>query len=400
MTKTRYPGVYRNLKTGRFFYNIELGVDKVTGKRIQRKRSKSQNGKPFLTAIDAHKEATRVRGEYHDVHQYKNYNMTYNQFMKDIYLPIYKGNVEKSTWGNRQSMFKGIKSRFGAKKLREITVEDCELFRVYLLNESGYSKSFSSMVYSTFRSTLTKAADLQYIEENPSMRTKAIPKEKAVVPYWTKKEFEHVISKISIEDFYEHMSFVMLWLYFTTGMRVSEGLALTWDDVDFKNQKLRIHGTLEWDSKEYIVKPYTKTHSSQRMISLDDDTISILEKWKERQLKQGVTQFIMSYSEKPLVRSTVNRIVDRYATRANVKKIQAKGLRHSHASYLINQHNIDVLLISSRLGHSSPEITLKYYSHLWSRSDKSIANVITGDIEINLAKNSQISFYGSQHVVK
>lgn len=85
---------------------------------------------------------------------------------------------------------------------------------------------------------------------------------------------------------------------------------------------------------------------------------------------------------------------------ANVKKIQAKGLRHSHTSYLINQHNIDVLLISSRLGHSSPEITLKYYSHLWSRSDKSIANVITGDIEINLAKNSQINFYGSQHVVK
>ena len=56
--------------------------------------------------------------------------------------------------------------------------------------------------------------------------------------------------------------------------------------------------------------------------------------------------------------------------------------------------------VTSRLGHSSPEITLKYYSHLWSRSDGAIANVITGDIEINLAKTSQINFYGSQHVVK
>lgn len=151
-------------------------------------------------------------------------------------------------------------------------------------------------------------------------------------------------------------------------------------------------------SREYRVKPYTKTKSSQRIISLDDDTIYILEKWKERQLKHGVTQFILSYSEKPLVRGTVNSVVNRYAKLANVKRIQAKGLRHSHASYLINQHNIDILLISRRLGHSSPDITLKYYSHLWSRNDEAIADVITGDIEINLVKKSQIDFYGNQYV--
>src|SRR5699024_5628610 len=123
-----------------------------------------------------------------------------------------------------------------------------------------------------------------------------------------------------------------------------------------------------------ILKPYTKTKSSQRTISLDNDTIYILTKWKERQLKHGVTQFIMSCSEKPLVRSTVNGLVNRYSKLAKVKRIQAKGLRHSHASYLINQHNIDVLVISRRLGHSSPEITLKHYAHLWSRNDEVVAD--------------------------
>ncbi|HLR67896.1 MAG TPA: tyrosine-type recombinase/integrase [Virgibacillus sp.] len=400
MSRTRYPGVYKNKKNGRFFYNIELGVDKITGKRIQKKGSRTNNGEPFLTARAAHKEATRIRGEYHDIHQYKNYNMTYGQFMKDIYLPIYKGNVEESTWQSRKSVFKIITNRFSDKKLREITVEDCELFRVFLLNESGYSKSFSSMVYSTFRRSLEKGVNLQYIDANPSMRTKAIPKGKAVVPYWTKEEFEKVISAMCIENFHEHMSFVMLWLYYTTGMRVSEGLALTWSDVDLEKKSLRIHGTLEWVSGEYRVKPYTKTKSSQRTISLDNDTIYILTKWKERQLKHGVTQFIMSCSEKPLVRSTVNGLVNRYSKLAKVKRIQAKGLRHSHASYLINQHNIDVLVISRRLGHSSPEITLKHYAHLWSRNDEVVADAITGDIEINLANKSLIEFYGNQHVEK
>lgn len=400
MATTRYPGVYKNDKTGRFFYNIELGVDKITGKRIQKKGSRTKNGEPFHSAKAAHVEATKIKNNYHKVHQYSNYNMTYSQFMQDIYLPIYKGNVEQSTWKSRKSVFKIIVDRFANQKLREITVEDAELFRVYLLSESGYSKGFSSMVYSSFRRTLTKAVNLQYIEVNPSMKTKAIPKGRAIVPYWTKQEFEQVISVISIKDFYEHMSFVMLWLYYTTGIRVSEGLALTWSDVDLEKQTLRIHGTLEWASGHYKIKPYTKTRSSQRTISLDEDTIFILTKWKARQLKHGVTEFIMSVSNKPLVRSTVNRLVNRYSKLAGVKKIQAKGLRHSHASYLINQHNIDVLVISQRLGHSSPEITLKHYAHLWSRNDEVIANAIVGDININLADTSQVEFYGNQYVEK
>lgn len=169
-----------------------------------------------------------------------------------------------------------------------------------------------------------------------------------------------------------------------------------------KNKKLRIHGTLEWTkgkNKQFKIKPYTKTISGLRTISLDNDTIEILKIWKERQFKNEITDFIISYSNKPLVRSTVNRIVTRYALLANVKKIQPKGLRHSHVSYLINEHNIDILVISKRLGHSSPEITLKHYAHLWNRNDLIVASAISGNIIINLSKHSKISFNGNKSVI-
>ena len=52
MGKTRYPGVYQDPK-GRFYYQVELGVDQVTGKRIQRKGRKDQLGKPFASAQEA-----------------------------------------------------------------------------------------------------------------------------------------------------------------------------------------------------------------------------------------------------------------------------------------------------------------------------------------------------------
>ncbi len=404
MATTKYPGVYKNEDTGRYFYNIELGVDKITGKRIQKKASRTKSGKPFTTAKSAHEEATRIRNEYHNVNQYKNYKMTYGQFMKNIYAPYYKTSVENSTWESKKSALKIIYERFERKILREITVEDCELFRIYLMSECGYSDSYASLVYGAFRQSLDYCVLMEYIEENVSKKTKAIPKGKAVVPYWTKEEFEKVISVICIKNFYEHMCFVMLWLYYTTGARVSESLALTWNDVDFENKKLRIHGTLEWIGKgkerKYQIKPYTKTTSGQRTISLDDYTIFILKKWRERQLKHGVTKFIISYTSKPLVRKTVNMVVDRYSKVANVRKIQAKGLRHSNVSYLINEHNIDILVISQRLGHSSPEITLRHYAHLWSRNDSVVAKAITGNIKIETSNEQLIEYYGNQYVIK
>lgn len=119
----------------------------------------------------------------------------------------------------------------------------------------------------------------------------------------------------------------MIWLYYMTGIRVSEGLALTWDDVDLSRKKLRIHHTLEMQNQNnFIRKPYTKTENGMRTITLDNDTVSILKEWKNTQNRHGIKRFILSYADLPLYRSTVQRIIKRYATSARVPVIQGKGL--------------------------------------------------------------------------
>ena len=119
-----------------------------------------------------------------------------------------------------------LKKWFGNKKLREIRAVDCEKFRVYLLGKSGYSQGFASLVYCLFRNTLDYAVRMDFLVKNPSRKTKAINKGKTTVAFWTKTEFEKVLSVIYTQDYYQHMYFVILYLYFTCGMRVSEGLAL------------------------------------------------------------------------------------------------------------------------------------------------------------------------------
>lgn len=403
MSKTKYTGVFKDDNSGRYRYSIELGTDKETGKRITKKARKDSNGEPFKSAHAAYKALTAVKNDYLETHGYANYLLTYGKFMEKRFLPYYKTTVEDSTWRVRKHVYDIVINRFKDTRLHDITVLDCENFRIWLKSQTKkdgskkYSDDYCSQIYGSFRKTLNYAVTLNFLDENVSNKTESIPKGKSIVPFWTKEEFEKVLSVIYTDDAYENMCFVMIWIYYMTGVRVSEGLALQWSDIDLEKKKMRVFHTLDMINKSnYNRKPYTKTESGKRTISLDDDTVNILEKWKKRQESLGVKDYIMSYTGDPLYRSTVSRIVKRYAKLADVKPIQAKGLRHSHVSYLINEFNTDVLTISRRLGHSSPEITLKHYAHLWSRNDEGVAENITGNIHYERATKKRINFNGNQ----
>lgn len=401
---TKYPGVYIDNK-GNYFYQTEFGVDRITGKRIRKKGRKDKNGKPFSSAFEANKELTRLKREYHKANGYGNYKMTYGQFMNQVYIPYYKTEVEESTFNVKEGILEKIRDRFDSIPLRSISVEHVQNFRTWLLNSKenggeGYSQSYASLIFGVFRKSLDKAVEMQYLEHNISKNVKAIQKGKAIVPYWTKQEFEKVINQIYIGDFYEHLNFVMLWLYYMTGIRVNEGTALYWNNVDLTKKRLIIHHMLIIKNRtDWKRNSYTKTEDGKRIIALDDDTIKILKEWRNRQKEIGLggeEDFIFTYDGLPMIKSTISRIINRYSKLAGVKKIQAKGLRHSHASYLINEFNVSVLVLSQRMGHSSPEITLKHYAHMWSGADTEIVAKITGNINIKTASLTKVKFNGNQ----
>ncbi len=55
------------------------------------------------------------------------------------------------------------------------------------------------------------------------------------------------------------------------------------------------------------------------------------------------------------------------------------------SSKSINEFNADVLVVSRKLGHSSSEINLKHYAHLWSRNDEPLAEKMKGNIKLNFS---------------
>lgn len=403
MKKTKYTGVYYDKEVDKIQVQISLGTDPVTGKRNRLKTMVNENNGPFASLTEANKFVVVQKAKYFKTGAYSSLKMSFDAFVDEEYLPHYKTTVKPQTYEHKLNGVKVIRNFFGKRKLKDIDVRLVNDFRMWLVNY-GYKPSYSSGLFSTFKRILSFAEQLGYIRDNPAHKIKALPKGKANVAFWTKKDFERVLAQICIDDVYEHLNYTMLVLYFMTGMRVNEATALYWEDIDFKRKQIHVcHNLLIKNQKVFERSDDLKTTNANRFISLDDTTIEILKTWKKRQEILGLghkKDFVLSYTGKPTIKSTISRVIKRYASLADIHPIQAKGLRHSHVSYLINEFNLEILKISKRLGHSSPEITYRHYAHLYSGADRDIAEAMNGNINFSSAKESNVQFNGNQIIKK
>lgn len=396
-TKTKYSGITK-LDSGLFQVQISLGTDPVTGKRNRLKTTTNDTGKPFESAVEANRYATIAKAKYFKTGAYSASKMTFEQFFDEEYLPWYKTTVKAQTFESRVPMLNAIKSYFGKRKLKDIDVKMVNDFQIWVKNKD-FAQSYSSQFFSNFKRILQHAVQLGYLVGNPANKVKALPKGRAVVDFWTKKEFEKVLSVICLDDFYEHLMYVMIVLYFATGARVNEATALSWEDIDFNKKTLHIWKNIIPTGKRENWKPTheMKTKNAERTISLDNETLKVLKAWHIRQHEAGVDRYVLTYDGLPMSKCTINRNLKKYAELAGVHPIQPKGLRHSHASHLI-QMGTDILKLSRRLGHSSGEITLRHYGHLYPNPDQDVAKKMGEDFNFTSAKETKRKFNGNQSV--
>ncbi|WP_197143232.1 hypothetical protein [Lysinibacillus sphaericus] len=56
------------------------------------------------------------------------------------------------------------------------------------------------MVYGIFPQTLEKSINIGMIKQNRAKQVGTVPKEKVKVEFWTKEEFEKVLSTFNLDD--------------------------------------------------------------------------------------------------------------------------------------------------------------------------------------------------------
>src|SRR5262249_43924464 len=173
-------------------------------------------------------------------------------------------------------------------------------------------------------------------------------------------------------------------LALSTGARRAEMLALPWGNVDLVGATMRIERSLE-QTRAGVKFKAPKTKNGRRTVALPAIAVEALQAHRRPRLELRLALGQGKPDANTLVFSTVDgdatppnnlsRDWRRFVKARKLPDVSFHGLRHSHASALIAS-GIDQLTVARRLGHGSPVVTLRIYSHLFEKTDTLAASAI------------------------
>lgn len=176
-----------------------------------------------------------------------------------------------------------------------------------------------------------------------------------------------------------------------TGMRLGEIQGLEWQDINFNFKMISIKRSWNDASKEFGP---TKNESSIRTIRVNKELLDVLKVLPKGKPTDQV--FINQFGTVPTSRAVNNKLTDLLKeTKIKRAGFHFHSLRHTHVAYLL-ANNIDLYVISKRLGHSDIGTTSRQYSYLIdeykARTDDQIENTLShlgGDDNDKWSKNGQ-----------
>ena len=262
-----------------------------------------------------------------------------------------------------------IKPAMGSKKIKLIERREVQLLQNSIADE--LSISTANMAVRIIKIILNEAVNDDIIAKNPANGVKAIKdNNKATETYHralSNEEQAAFMQEIKNDFYYEFIA-----LLISTGMRSGEAAALTWNDIDYKNNVIHITNTMTYtETGELVAGDTPKTSAGKRDIPLTDTIKHILA------MQRSKMGNIISMNNKNVFMSVYggyvyNRAINAAITEA-LKRLEAKGthidhftahaLRDTFATRYIEQGGKPQTL-KVILGHSSFSMTMDLYAHV------------------------------------
>ena len=205
-------------------------------------------------------------------------------------------------------------------------------------------------------------------------KNKWIAHEPFEIQYPTIRESQHIEvlsrthQKKIMNYIQEHFTFRNLGVLIclSSGMRIGEICALTWEDMDTDNGVISVNRTIqriyvieEGTRKTELMLDSPKTKNSIREIPMNRDLIRLI-----KPIKKIVNPsfFVLTNDAKPTEPRTYRSFYKNLMRYLEIPEIKFHGLRHSFATRCI-ESNCDYKTVSVLLGHSNISTTLNLYVH-------------------------------------
>lgn len=268
----------------------------------------------------------------------------------------YLKNVRKYSLNTINSYISDINIFLEYLHIQKLNYKDVnhEVIRSYLkyLDEKKYKNSSINRILSSLNDyynylTKCKVTKYNYFEDINRPR-----KEKRLPNFINYSEYMSLLAIVEKEEneFLKARNLLLLEILFDTGLRVSEAVNIEINNINKKEQSIKVLGK---GNKERIVyygdyaKNYLEDYLNlRRNINIADKDYLFLNKNYTRLTRRGVEYLISDISKKALLR----------------QKISPHTLRHSFATEMLN-NGCDIRSVQELLGHKSLSTT-GIYTHV------------------------------------
>lgn len=237
--------------------------------------------------------------------------------------------TEKSIRGviNEGYVLKNFLKSVNAKTVRQVEISHIQDYKVLISTKKANTIRNH---LKAIRALLNYAKTLGFLEENPAMSIKVPPQPKQAPKFLTVPQLRILLSELPPR------SRNIVYFFAKTGLRRSEGLNLTWEDM----------------KGDHIIVPQTK-HPTRafRIVPIDRKIQALLRKLP----RKGDRIFQI----------TLNQFVDDFQKarkKANLEWVTIHMLRHTYASHLV-MNGVGIRTVQELLGHTQVETTM-IYAHL------------------------------------
>ena len=166
-----------------------------------------------------------------------------------------------------------------------------------------------------------------------------------------------------------------------TGMRQSEILGLTWDNVDLDNGLIYVKQQLQLVGGKYVL--LTPKHDKERVISISPYVVKLLQgqirEQKKWQLAAGsawdnTNNFVFTDElGDNLKRHTIYKRFKKIAAEIGCPDARFHDLRHTYAVFSLRAGD-DIKTLQDNLGHHTAAFTLDVYGHVTEEMKKASAD--------------------------
>jgi integrase/recombinase XerC len=192
------------------------------------------------------------------------------------------------------------------------------------------------------------------IEANPMLRIKAPKMAKKLPEFVPEEALNRMLNSFEFEDSFAGVrDQLILETLYGTGIRLSELLGITADDLDLGARTVRVTGK----------------GNKQRIVPLNPSLLLVLAKYKERLAGEfgpvpASSPLLRTDKGEPLYEKLVYRTVKKYLSQVSTSAAHQHphALRHAFATHLLGK-GADLNSIKELLGHASLAAT-QVYTHL------------------------------------